>query len=336
VRTGSRTSPLEAGTVIEAGDAVRAPADGAVAIALDGGGVVRFDSGASITFIDEAIDPETGQRDGESRPVFEVLAGRVWVNPADGAAVEVVLPGGRVTSEHNPVAIECPGDCSLQAPAGGVDIDADSGADAAPAPSEIVDLRSDGGMGLQIGVAETPWATQNLEGDRADGLDAPVATETPGVVASAVLDGSYPFRIDVVGEAQGDALPDALRYGAGETYSLDLAADGSACPPTSCQVPVTAADGATGSADVGGAAITVTFTQPINCYDEARQNVVVAGIGTTTVTASLQVGNVAQDGTRWRITTASGSGSVATNLTTPCNPGDVLGTSTSGTSVTVG
>ena len=74
-----------------------------------------------MTFIDEAIDPETGELDGDSEPVLQILAGRAWVNPADGTPVEVRLPGGRATTAANPLAIECPGDCSLQAPAAGVD-----------------------------------------------------------------------------------------------------------------------------------------------------------------------------------------------------------------------
>ena len=99
---------------------------------------------------------------------------------------------------------------------------------------------------------------------------------------------------------------------------------------------MTAPDGASGSAQVSGGTIAVTFAQPIDCYDETRDNVVVAGIGTTTVTGTLQVSSVAQDGTRWRVMASAGTGTVSTTLTTPCNPGDVLGTSTSQTSVTVG
>ena len=156
------------------------------------------------------------------------------------------------------------------------------------------------------------------------------------MLASAVLDGAYPVRIEVVGPPGGDPLPEALVYGAGETYTLELQADGTACPPTSCQVPVTAPDGASGSAQVSGGTIAITFSQPIDCYDETRDNVVVAGIGTTTVTGTLQVSSVAQDGTRWRVMASAGTGTVSTTLTTPCNPGDVLGTSTSPTSVTVG
>ncbi len=336
VRSGARTRPLAAGDAVVAGDVVQAPTDGSVTIDLEGGGVVRFDTGASVTFIDEAIDPESGELDGDSEPVLQILAGRAWVNPADDTPVEVRLPGGRATTTANPLAIECPGDCSLQAPAAGVAIDTDSGGDAAPAPTEIVTLRADGSMSLATGSPDTAWAQQNLDADRTAGLREPEPGDEPGVVASAVLDGVYPVRIEVVGPPEGDPLPDALLYGAGEAYTLELHADGSACPPTSCQVPVTAPDGASGTADVRGGALAVTFSQPIDCYDETRNNVVVAGIGTTTVTGTLQVSAVTQDGTRWRVTASAGTGTVSTTLTTPCNPGDVLGTSTSPTSVTVG
>ena len=336
VRTGAASRPLEAGEEIVAGDVVQAPSTGSVTVDLEGGGVVRFDTGASVTFTDEAIDAETGERDGASEPTLQVLAGRAWVNPADGTTVEVRLPGGRATTVANPVAIECPGDCTLHAPAAGVDIDSDGGADAAPIPTELVTLRADGTMTLGVDAAETAWARQNLDADRSAGLSDPEPGDEPGVVASAVFDGIYPFRIDVTGAPTGDPLPEALLYGAGESYELELAADGSACPPTSCELPMSAADGATGTAEVGGGTVTVTFTQPINCYDESRDNVVVAAIGTTTVTATLTVGDVAQDGPRWRIGSSSGSGTVSTTLTTPCNAGDVLGTSSSPTSITVG
>ena len=336
VRSGAASRPLEAGEQIVAGDVVQAASAGAVTVDLEGGGVVRFDTGASVTFIDDAIDAETGERDGDSEPALQILAGRAWVNPADGTTIEVRLPGGRATTVANPVAIECPGDCTLHAPAAGVDIDSDGGGDAAPIPTEIVTLRADGSMSLGIDSPETAWAQQNLDADRSAGLPDAELGDEPGVVASAVFDGAYPLRIDVTGTPAGDPLPEALIYGAGESYSLELHADGSACPPTSCELPVTAADGATGTADVGGGTVTVTFTQPINCYDESRDNVVVAGIGTTTVTAELAVGGVAQDGPRWRVLTSSGTGTVSTTLTTPCNPGDVLGTSSSSTSVAVG
>ncbi len=336
VRSGAASRPLEAGEQIVSGDVVQAASAGAVTVDLEGGGVVRFDTGASVTFIDDAIDAETGERDGDSEPALQILAGRAWVNPADGTTVEVRLPGGRATTVANPLAIECPGDCTLHAPAAGVDIDSDGGGDAAPIPSEIVTLRPDGGMSLAVDSPETAWAQQNLDADRSAGLPDAEPGDDPGVVASAVFDGVYPFRIDVTGAPTGDPLPEALIYGAGESYSLELHADGSACPPTSCELPVTAADGATGTADVGDGTLTVRFTQPINCYDESRDNVVVAGIGTTTVTAELAVGGVTQDGPRWRVLTSSGAGTVSTTLTTPCNPGDVLGTSSSSTSVALG
>ena len=94
-------------------------------------------------------------------------------------------------------------------------------------------------MSLGVDAPETAWARQNLDADRSAGLSDPEPGDEPGVVASAVFDGIYPFHIDVTGTPTGDPLPEALLYGAGESYELELVADGSACPPTSCEVPVT-------------------------------------------------------------------------------------------------
>ena len=102
VRSGAASRPLEAGEQIVAGDVVQAASAGAVTVDLEGGGVVRFDTGASVTFIDDAIDAETGERDGDSEPALQILAGRAWVNPADGTTIEVRLPGGRATTVANP------------------------------------------------------------------------------------------------------------------------------------------------------------------------------------------------------------------------------------------
>ena len=52
-------------------------------------------------------------------------------------------------------------------------VDADSGADAAPSPSEIVDLRPDGTMALRVAAPETEWSRQNLDDDAQDGLGDP-------------------------------------------------------------------------------------------------------------------------------------------------------------------
>ena len=337
VRTGAASRPLEAGEAIVAGDVVQAPSTGSVTVDLEGGGVVRFDTGASVTFTDEAIDAETGERDGASEPTLQVLAGRAWVNPADGTTVEVRLPGGRATTVANPVAIECPGDCTLHAPAAGVDIDSDGGADAAPIPTELVTLRADGTMTLGVGRGrDRPGRARTSTPTGAPACPTPSRATSPASWRRRCSTASIRSTSTSRGLPRETRCPRRCCTGAGESYELELAADGSACPPTSCELPVSAADGATGTAEVGGGTVTVTFTQPINCYDESRDNVVVAAIGTTTVTATLTVGDVAQDGPRWRIGTSSGSGTVSTTLTTPCNPGDVLGTSSSPTSITVG
>ncbi|HKY67636.1 MAG TPA: hypothetical protein VJM49_14745, partial [Acidimicrobiales bacterium] len=336
VRTADGDEPLAEGDELAAGSTVQVPAEGSVAIDLAGGGVVRLDAGARVAFLDDAVDPETGELTGDSEPALEMSAGRAWINPPDGTPLEVRLAGGTVTTDANPVGVECAGECTVESPAAGVEIDADGGGTARPVAGEVVTLRSDASLALGEGTAITEWAQQNLDADAAADLPEPEATDDPGVRASAVLDGSYPFRIDVVTGPEGDALPPALVYSAGETYNLQLGAAGSACPPTSCDVEVTAADGAAGTARVGGGTIEVSFDQKIDCYDESYTSVVVPSIGTTTVTATLTVAGVVDEGGRWRVTSASGPGTISTTLTTPCNAGDALGTSTSTTNVTAG
>lgn len=336
MRTADADEPLAEGDEVTAGSVVQLPADGSVTIELSGGGVVRLDTGARLAFVDDAADPETGEAAGDNEPALEMSAGRAWINPPDGTPIEVRLAGGRVTTEASPLAVECAAECSVESPAGGVEIDADAGGTARPVAGEVVTVRSGASLALGEGTAVTEWAQQNLDADASAHLPEPEPTDDRGVRASAVLDGSYPFRIDVVSGPDGDALPSALVYSAGETYNLQLGAAGSACPPTSCDVEITAADGAAGTARVSHGTIDVAFDQQIDCYDESYTNVVVPGIGTTTVAATLTVAGVVDEGGRWRITSFSGPGTITTTLTTPCNAGDVLGTSTSTTNVTGG
>ena len=336
VQVGDEQRELAVGDAVEAGSVVQAPTDGAVAIDLGDRGVVRFDSGARLAFLDDSADPQTGASDGDSAPAIEVATGRAWINPADGAGVTVRVTGGAVTTGANPVAVECAGECSIEAPAGGATIDSDSGSRAQPVAGEVVTVRADTSLALGDGTQVTPWAQQNLDADGSAGLAEPEPGDELGVRASAVLDGSYPFRIDVVGDPQGDTLPSALVYSAGETYSLTLGAAGSACPPVACDVAVTAAEGASGSARVADGTVTLSFAQQIDCYDESYTSVVVPGIGSTTVQATATVGGVIDDNGRWRISSFAGTGTISTTLETRCNDGDTLGTSTSATTVTGG
>jgi hypothetical protein len=95
-----------------------------------------------------------------------------------------------------------------------------------------------------------------------------------------------------------------------------------------CDVPVTANDGASGTARVEGGTVNLSFTQPIDCYDETMTSVVVPDIGTTAVQASLRITEDVLVSDRWEATALDGSGTVAATLATPCNPGETLGTST--------
>jgi hypothetical protein len=140
----------------------------------------------------------------------------------------------------------------------------------------------------------------------------------------------------VVGPPAGDPIPRALRYPEGETYAVDLTADGSACEPDSCNVPVTSDATASGTARVGDGEVALTFSLPIDCYDQSHTRVVRPDIGTTAVEVAAMVEAVEFDGARWLVRRFSGTGTVAATLESACNPRDQLGTSTSPISVAAG
>jgi hypothetical protein len=334
VRTASDEEgrPLEAGETVLAGWVIEAAGDAAVTVELAGGGVVRFEGGAELTFADLARDPETGETTGRSDPKIEVAGGRTWVNPAGepkSAAIEVQIPEAVVASEGNPVALDCTAACQVEAPAGGVTLTTSGGQEAAPAPNEIVTV--EGGDSLDLSIEDEPsdWARENLDADVAADMPVPETVDTPGIKGAAVLAGTYIVSLDVTGAPSGDAIPSELQYNQGEAYTVNLVVDGSGCAAVPCDVTVTADEGATGTAHVENASIALSFTQPIDCYDETFTDVLVPGIGTTTVEATLQVAEVRQDADRWRISSFDGSGTVASALSTPCNEGETLGTATS-------
>lgn len=328
--------PLEVGETVEAGWVVQLPGDAAVTVELDGGGIARFDSGARFTVADRGADSPAGRQPDRA---IEVTDGRAWINPGGRGsdAVEVRLPAGAAGSDGNPVAVDCTAACTVEAPAGGVTVTTGNGGEvhaATPVADEVVTLHRAGGVGVQFASGPSEWAQHNLAEDADAGLPEPQADDRPGIRDTAILDGDLAVSIEVVGAPSGDPIPEALRYQAGETYALDLDADGSACTSTTCRVPITAADGAAGSAQVAGGSVALTLSQPIDCYDETYTSVVVPGIGTTTVAATLEVTGVAHDGDRWLVDAVDGSGTVAAALATACNAGDTLGTSTSEVVVT--
>ncbi|MBN2621944.1 MAG: hypothetical protein JXA83_01190 [Acidimicrobiales bacterium] len=331
---------LEEGETVHAGWTVETTGDGTVALDLDGGGIVRFDAGATVSFTDLAVDPVAGEAapPAGSLPTIQLTAGRAWLNPAgdtEAAAIEVHVPGAIVTSSGTPVALDCSASCSIEAPAGGgvVAIDGDAGTDIAA--NEVVTVAPSDAPTAALTEAPSTWAQQNLDADRKAGLpEVDVGDAAVGIMASAVLDGAYTIDLDVVGEPSGDAIPEALQYPAGQSYTLSLTADASACDPGPCRVPVVAADGASGSAQVTDGTVALSLSQPIDCYDEGHTAVVVPGIGTATVVATVEVTDAAHDGDRWRVASFDGAGTVGAMLDTACNPSDVLGTSSSRIAVT--
>lgn len=328
--------PLEVGETVESGWVVQLPGDAAITVELDGGGIARFDSGARVTVVDRAGGGQAGRRPDRA---IEVTGGRAWINPGGpgSGAVEVRLLAGATGSDGNPLAVDCTTVCAVEAPAGGVTVTTGTGSAAVaatPAADEVVTLAGAGDVGVQFADGPSDWAQQNLAADADAGLPEPVPDDRPGIRDSAVLDGDLAVSIEVVGAPSGDPIPESLRYQVGESYALELAADGSACTASTCRVPITAADGATGSAQVADGSVALTLSQPIDCYDETYTSVVVPGIGTTTVAGTLEVTGVAHDGHRWLIDAADGSGTVATTLSTACNADDSLGTSTSQVAIT--
>jgi hypothetical protein len=334
VRTAAdeESRPLEAGETVLAGWVVEAAGDAAVTIELAGGGVVRFEGGAELTFADLARDPDTGKTSGRSDPKIEIAGGRTWVNPAgepSSAAIEVQVPEAVVASEGNPVAVDCTATCQVEAPAGGVTLTTSGGQEAAPAPNEIVTVEGADSLDLSTEPGPSDWARTNMDADAAADMPAPETVDSPGIKGAAVLDGTYIVTLDVTGASSGDAIPSELQYNQGEAYTVNLVVDGSGCAAVPCDVTLTADDTATGTAHVENASITLSFSQPIDCYDETFTEVVDPGIGTTTVETTLQVTEARQDGDRWRVSSFDGTGTVAATLSTPCNPGETLGTATS-------
>ncbi len=308
--------------------------DGAAAtVDLAGGGILRVDSGARLRFLDLAVDPDTGVRARASEPVVEVRGGRTWLRPGtpedDAATVRAHFAGGVIESDGHPVTLDCTSTCTVEAPTGGVTVRTDEGDDLTPTANEVLEVGPGAALALTITEAEADWVRQNLDADERAGLSPPEVDDRPGIVASAVLDGTYAVAISVVGPPTGDPIPTALQYPEGETYALDLTSDGSGCDASPCAVPVSSVDSLSGTAQVRDGKVELTFGLPINCFDATHTTVVLPDIGTTAVNASLDVEAVEFDGERWQVRRVSGTGTIAATMSTTCNPGDVLGTSTS-------
>jgi hypothetical protein len=330
VRVGDdEPRPLEEGESVQAGWVVEAPGASAVTLDLADGGVVRFDSGATLTFVDRA---ETSDDGGDPRPAIEIDGGRTWVNPAGegpSAGIALDIPAASVATTGNPVALDCTSTCTVEAPGGGVTVTTDGDLDAAPGPNENLSVEDGTTLAVTTAAGPSAWAQQNLDADAQAGLPALAPVDAPGIKGTAVVDGTYALNLTVTGDPSGDPIPTDLTFENGEQFSVTLVVDGSGCVTVPCDVNVTADDGATGTARIEGGTMNLSFSQPIDCYDESFTNVVVAGIGTTAVQALLNITDVSQDGERWVASAVDGEGTVAANLTTRCNEGETLGTSTS-------
>ncbi|HEX5365561.1 MAG TPA: hypothetical protein VFW63_02710 [Acidimicrobiales bacterium] len=332
VTTDGGSRPLRQGDPLTEGSTVRTPTGSALTVALGRGGVLRSGGATLLTVRDGAA---TGAGPGhEAGVALDVTRGRAWVNPPDGTDWVVRTAGGSVATAGNPVAVECAGGCRVEAPAGGADVVGATGSRAHPVAGELVAIGGDGALTLGEGTTVSPWAQANLRDDDRAGMAPPRPDDARGVRASALLDGSYPVRLDVVGPPEGEPLPRALVYSAGETYELRVQTGRRNCGPTSCESTVTASPGVTGTVRFGDGSIVLSLSRPVDCYDESRTEVAVPRIGTTTIQITAMVGHVVAEGRRWRVASFAGTGSISTTLTTACNPGDVLGTSTSAASAT--
>lgn len=330
VHTGDdEARPLVEGESIEAGWVVEAPGASAVTVDLADGGVVRFDSGATLTFLDRA---ETSGDGGDPRPAIEMDRGRTWLNPAGegpSAGIALDIPAASVALSGNPVALDCTSTCTIEAPGGGVTVTTDGDLDAVPGPNENLQVQDESTLAVTTAAGPSAWAQQNLDADSQAGLPAPGTVDAPGIKGTAVVDGTYALTLTVTGDPSGDGIPSELTFLNGKQFTVNLVVDGSGCVTVPCDVNVTADDGATGTARIEAGTMNLSFTQPIDCYDETFTNVVVTGIGTTAVQAQLTITDVTQDGERWVASAVDGEGTVAANLATRCNEGETLGTSTS-------
>ena len=324
---------LEVGDEVLAEWIVEAADDGAATVELAGGGILRFDSGTRLRFFDLAVDPDTGVRARASEPAVDVRGGRAWLLPGapedDTETVRAHIVDGVVDLDRHPVALDCTDVCTVEAPTGGVTVTTDDGQRLAPTANELLQVGPGSALDLTIAESASAWARQNLDADEQDGFSAPEVDDGPGIVGSAVLDGTYAVAITVVGPPTGDAIPTALQYPEGETYALDLTTDGSGCDAPPCAVPVTSGDGLSGTAQVRGGEVELAFGLPINCFDPTHTSVVLPDIGTTAVSATLAIEAVDFDGERWHVRRVAGTGTIAATMSTTCNQGDVLGTSTS-------
>ena len=328
---GQQAETLAKDDSVRAGTVVKTPGDATVTVDLEGGGVVRFDKGATVSFLDLALDPDTGRRTGESRPALQVDGGRVWVNPGGDSAPRAVrlrLPGGDIVSRHNPMAVDCTVSCRLEAPSGGVTFTSSGGLKATPGTGESVDFDDPQHLDLLTSSDPSEWARRNLIADRDAPVGKAVRDDGHSVKDGALLDGSYRLSLSVTGPPKGADIPDDLKHQPGQRGAATLEADGGECVTTPCDVAVRGENGAEGTARVADGKVTITLTQPIPCRDTSG-HVVNPDIGTSTLKITLDVLDAAPEGKRWVASSFTGTGTLASTMSTPCTAEETLGTSTS-------
>src|SRR5262245_18437725 len=207
VHTGEdEPRPLVEGESIEAGWVVEAPGASAVTVDLADGGVVRFESGATLSFVDQA---ETSSDGGDPRLAIEVDAGRTWLNPArEGRSADIALdiPAASVALSGNPVALDCTSTCTVEAPGGGVTVTTYGDLAAAPGPNENLQVEDESTLAVTTADGPSAWAQQNLDTDSQAGLPAPEPVDAPGIRGIAVVDGTYALTLTVTGDPSGDGI----------------------------------------------------------------------------------------------------------------------------------
>jgi hypothetical protein len=328
---GEHSHPLDEGETIRTGWVVQTAGDATVALNLARGGVVRFDKGATVSFIDLAVDTRTGKRHGEHKPALQVDGGRIWVNPggADAASgVRLRLAGGEIVSRYNPVAVDCTVSCRVEAPSGGATLTTTVGRKATPGAGESLDFQDPENLDLANAAHPSEWVRQNLRADDRIELAGPVEADVPSVKAGALVDGSYRLNLSVTGPPTGDDIPADLRHRSGERGNVTLEIDGGECVTLPCDVAVRGPTGLKGTARIEDGTVNITVTQPIPCQGPDKK-VIIPDIGDSTLKVALDVLDAEAGDKRWVASSFSGKGTLASTLSKPCSAGETLGTSTS-------
>jgi hypothetical protein len=308
VRTsdGSEPRALEDGEAVLYGWSVEAGDGPGVTIDLAGGGVLRFDGGATLTFT-------AASEFGEPRPSVDIAGGRTWFNPTGSESDALVLRTDVITlsSTRNPVALDCTVDCTVEAPAGGVNVSAEPGVNVAPATDEALTVTSDGGLAVRTIPQPSAWTHANLEAD-AVALPAPEPAPLDGVTAGAVPAAAYAFDLAVTSDGEGAALDPSVMFWRGQTAHYEATIDTGSCAQVPCDVTVAATSERvattlrlSGSFHIADRSMALTLNRPVDCPGSASRSA-----GTVTITVDMTVSEAAYDESsqRWIATVMGGPG----------------------------